>query len=44
MEQRYGGAEDTRRVFQKAIQCSTDNTELILQNFLHFESVHGKTF
>ena len=41
LEQRYGEVEDVRRVFQRAIQCSTDNTELILQRFLHFESVYG---
>ena len=42
LEIRFGTVEDARRVYQKAIQCTTDNTQSLLDNFLLFESIHGE--
>ena len=41
MELRFGEVSEARKIYQKAVQCSTDSPQLIIQQFLNFESVHG---
>ena len=41
LELRFGTVDNTRKIFQKAMQCSTDDPDLVLQKFLEFEVVHG---
>ena len=41
LEQRFGSKENVRKLYQKAIQCNTDNSEYLFQQFLFFERLYG---
>ena len=43
MELRFGDISEARKIYRKAVQCSTDSPQTIIQRFLNFESVHGAT-